>query len=73
MNNIWLEARQDGLIFFMIMLGLAMLVLAYWKIQSRAFDRGYWVGRSAGWKASIEHNQKIEKLRSRAVFDYDKN
>jgi hypothetical protein len=73
MNNIWLEARQDGLIFFMIMLGLAVLVLAYWKIQSRAFDRGYWVGRSAGWKASIEHNQKIEKLRSRAVFDYDKN
>jgi hypothetical protein len=72
MNNIWLEARQDGLIFFMIMLGLAVLVLAYWKIQSRAFDRGYWVGRSAGWKASIEHNQKIEKLRSRAVFDYDK-
>jgi hypothetical protein len=73
MNNIWLEARQDGLIFFTIMLGLAILVLAYWKIQSRAFDRGYWVGRSAGWKASIEHNQKIEKLRSRAVFDYDKN
>jgi hypothetical protein len=73
MNNIWLEARQDGLIFFTIMLGLAMLVLVYWKIQSRAFDRGYWVGRSAGWKASIEHNQKIEKLRSRAVFDYDKN
>jgi hypothetical protein len=73
MNNIWLEARQDGLIFFMIMLGLAVLVLAYWKLQSRAFDRGYWVGRSAGWKASIEHNQKIEKLRSRAVFDYDKN
>jgi hypothetical protein len=55
------------------MLGLAVLVLAYWKIQSRAFDRGYWVGRSAGWKASIEHNQKIEKLRSRAVFDYDKH
>jgi hypothetical protein len=73
MNNIWLEARQDGLIFFMIMLGLAVLVLAYWKLQSRAFDRGYWVGRSAGWKASIEHNQKIEKLRSRAVFDYDKH
>ena len=73
MNNIWLEARQDGLIFFMIMLSLAVLVLAYWKIQSRAFDRGYWVGRSAGWKASIEHNQKIEKLRSRAVFDYDKH
>jgi hypothetical protein len=73
MNNIWLEARQDGLIFFTIMLGLAMLVLVYWKLQSRAFERGYWVGRSAGWKASIEHNQKIEKLRSRAVFDYDKN
>jgi hypothetical protein len=73
MNNIWLEARQDGLIFFTIMLGLALLVLVYWKLQSRAFDRGYWVGRSAGWKASIEHNQKIEKLRSRAVFDYDKH
>ena len=73
MNNIWLEARQDGLIFFWIMLILGVLVLAYYKIQSRAFERGYWVGRSAGWKASIEHNQKIEKLRSRAVFDYDKN
>jgi hypothetical protein len=73
MNNIWLEARQDGLIFFWIMLGLGILVLAYYKLQSRAFERGYWVGRSAGWKASIEHNQKIEKLRSRAVFDYDKH
>jgi hypothetical protein len=71
--NIWLEARQDAFIFFWAAMGLAILVLAYWKIQSRAFDRGYWVGRSAGWKASIEHNQKIEKLRSRAVFDYDKH
>jgi hypothetical protein len=71
--NIWLEARQDAFIFFWAAMGLAILVLAYWKIQSKAFDRGYWVGRSAGWKASIEHNQKIEKLRSRAVFDYDKH
>jgi len=73
MNNIWLEARQDGLMFFWIMLGLAVLVMIVWKIKDQAFERGYWVGRSAGWKASIEHNQKIEKLRSRAVFDYDKN
>ncbi len=73
MNNIWLEARQDGLIFFWIMLGLAVLVLIVWKIQEHAFNRGYWSGRSAGWRASIEHNQKIEKLRSRAVFDYDKH
>ena len=73
MNNIWLEARQDGLMFFWIMLGLMVLTLIVWKIQHNAFERGYWVGRSAGWKASIEHNQKIEKLRSRAVFDYDKH
>jgi hypothetical protein len=55
------------------MLGLAVLVMIVWKIKDQAFERGYWVGRSAGWKASIEHNQKIEKLRSRAVFDYDKH
>jgi hypothetical protein len=73
MNNIWLEARQDAFIFFWAAMGLAILVMVIWKIKDNAFERGYWVGRSAGWKASIEHNQKIEKLRSRAVFDYDKH
>ena len=49
------------------------LYFVYEHIKDESYQNGYWAGRTAGWKASIEHNQNIEKLRSRAVFDYDKN
>jgi hypothetical protein len=73
MNNIWLEARQDGLLFFWIMIGLAILVMIVWKIQDKAYSRGYWSGRNDGWRASLDHQERIRKMKSDQVFDYDKN
>jgi len=51
------------------------ILIGYWaitKIISDAFDRGFWSGRSSGWRAANEHYEKIRKLKSKSVFDYDK-
>jgi len=42
------------------------------KIMAQSFDRGFWSGRSAGWRAANEHYEKVRKLKSQSVFDYDK-
>ena len=52
-------------------IGLALYFL-YEHIKDEAYDNGYWAGRTAGWKASNEHQQKIRAMKSRAVFDYEK-
>ena len=54
------------------MLGLGTGWWAVTKIMDQAFDRGYWSGRSAGWRAANEHYEKVRKLKSQSVFDYDK-
>ena len=51
-----------------IVIGWAIVV----KIMEQSFDRGYWSGRSAGWRAANEHYEKVRKLKSNQVFDYDK-
>jgi hypothetical protein len=43
------------------------------KIMAKSFDRGFWSGRAAGWRAANEHYEKVRKLKSESVFDYDKN
>jgi hypothetical protein len=40
--------------------------------KSEIYDNGYYAGRAAGWRASLDHQEKLRKLKSRAVFDYDK-
>jgi hypothetical protein len=40
--------------------------------MNQAFNRGYWSGRSAGWRAANEHYEKVRKLKYESVFDYDK-
>jgi hypothetical protein len=42
------------------------------KIMAQSFDRGFWSGRAAGWRAANEHYEKVRKLKSQSVFDYDK-
>ena len=54
------------------MLGLVTGWWAITMIMDQAFDRGYWSGRSAGWRAANEHYEKVRKLKSQSVFDYDK-
>ena len=65
---------------YLIMWGVVIMSLLtfiayviYEWIHDRGYQAGYWSGRSAGWKASIEHNRKLERMKSRAVFDYDKH
>jgi hypothetical protein len=51
------------------MLGLVTGWWAVTKIMDQAFDRGYWVGRSAGWQS---HRRLTNmKAKSDEVFDYD--
>jgi hypothetical protein len=54
------------------MLGLVIGWGIIVKIMEQSFDRGYWSGRSAGWRAANEHYEKVRKLKSNQVFDYDK-
>jgi hypothetical protein len=54
------------------LVGLGLYFLDEYRMDKH-YQNGYWAGRSAGWKASIEHQQKIRAMKSRAVFDYDKN
>jgi hypothetical protein len=65
---------------YLIMWGVVIMSALTWVayliyswILDKGYQAGYWSGRSAGWKASIEHQQKIRALKSRAVFDYDKH
>jgi hypothetical protein len=55
--------------FFGVMIGWAI----FEYIRNQAYQAGYWAGRSSGWKASLEHQQKLQRMKSRAVFDYEKN
>jgi hypothetical protein len=54
------------------MLGIVIGYGIYLAIKDKAFDQGYWSGRSAGWRAANEHYEKVRKLKSQSVFDYDK-
>jgi hypothetical protein len=33
------------------------------KIMAQSFDRGFWSGRAAGWRAANEHYEKVRKLK----------
>jgi len=55
------------------MLGLVIGWWAITKIMEQAFDRGFWSGRAAGWRAANEHYEKVRKLKSQSIFDYDNN
>ena len=54
------------------MLGLVIGWWAITKIIDQAVDRGFWLGRAAGWRAANEHYEKVRRLKSQSVFDYDK-
>ena len=54
------------------MLGIIIAYGIVTKIMDQAWDRGYWSGRSAGWRSANEHYEKVRKLKSESVFDYDK-
>jgi hypothetical protein len=66
-----IETTTSWLMLYIVLglfIGWAFIV----KITQQSFDRGYWSGRSAGWRAANEHYEKIRKLKSESVFDYDK-
>jgi hypothetical protein len=49
------------------------LGLIYEALKEHYYEQGFWAGRSSGWKASLEHQQKLQRMKSRAVFDYEQN
>ena len=53
-------------------LGMAIYLIGGAMLDEK-FDQGYWAGRSAGWRAYLDHQEKIRKMKARAVFDYDKH
>jgi hypothetical protein len=66
-----IETTAPWLVIYSI-LGFAIGWYAITKIMEQAFNRGYWSGRSAGWRAANEHYEKVRKLKYESVFDYDK-
>jgi hypothetical protein len=50
------------------------LALYFWDEHRKdeIYDNGYYAGRAAGWRASKIIKKNCERLKSRAVFDYDK-
>ncbi|CAB4142152.1 hypothetical protein UFOVP441_25 [uncultured Caudovirales phage] len=65
----------------MEILGMWLLIagsmaVAWWLIyhtNNDHYETGYWAGRNDGWRASLEHQERVRKMRSEQVFDYDKN
>lgn len=66
---------METLGIWMIIGGIAGMIWYFideYRLEKH-YDKGYWAGRNEGWKAALDHQQKITKLKSRAVFDYDKD
>ena len=65
----------------MEILGMWLLIagsmaVVWWLIKhtnNEQYEKGYWTGRNDGWRASLEHQERIRKMKSDQVFDYDKN
>ena len=65
----------------MEILGMWLLIagsmaVAWWLIvhtNNDHYETGYWAGRNEGWRACLEHQAKIQKMKLDQVFDYDKN
>jgi hypothetical protein len=67
MFEVWLTGFIIGAI-----IGMA-LYLGYCCICKKEYDKGFWAGRGAGWRAANQHYEKVRQMRSKSVFDYDKN
>jgi hypothetical protein len=65
----------------MEILGMWLLIagsmaVAWWTIKhtnNENYETGYWTGRQDGWRASLEHQERVKKMKLDQVFDYDKN
>ena len=67
------DMRDMGYVFFITLLGTITIWWFYVLITQKYYDKGYWSGRNDGWRASLEHQERIRKMKSDQVFDYDKN
>lgn len=52
---------------------MAVLWWLIYHTNNDHYETGYWAGRNDGWRASLEHQERIRKMKSDQVFDYDKN
>jgi uncharacterized cupin superfamily protein len=52
------------------------MAVAWWTIKhanNEHYETGYWTGRQDGWRASLEHQERVRKMKLEQVFDYEKN
>jgi hypothetical protein len=69
----WMELREVAFIMFYVLIGMCLLYWAYDKVKTLNFEKGYWSGRNDGWRASLQHQERIRRMRNDEVFDYEKN
>lgn len=68
-----MSLRDAGLWTIGLTMGIVCLIALFELWKDNYYHRAYWSGRSDGWRASLEHQQKLERMKNRAVFDYEKN
>ena len=65
--------KDAGLLTILLTIITWLIVLAVMAWKENFYERAYWSGRNEGWKASLDHQRKLQSLKSRAVFDYEKD
>lgn len=69
----WMELREVAFLMFYGLIATALLFWAYDKVKTMYYEKGYWSGRNDGWRASLQHQERIRRMRNDEVFDYEKN
>ena len=68
-----MSLKDAGLLTILLTIITWLIVLAVMVWKENFYERAYWSGRNEGWKASLDHQRKLQSLKSRAVFDYEKD
>lgn len=69
----WLEAREFGYILFGTLFATLILIWVGYKCYEYIYERAYWSGRNDGWRASVQHQERVRRMKLDEVFDYEKN
>lgn len=65
--------KDAGLLTLLLTMITWLIVLGFMVWKENFYERAYWSGRNEGWKASLDHQQRLQSFKSRAVFDYEKD
>ena len=68
-----MSLKDAGLLTLLLTMIIWLIVLGFMVWKENFYERAYWSGRNEGWKASLDHQQRLQSFKSRAVFDYEKD